>query len=105
MRDLLGSLPVRIRFQPNPIIHSIAESLFAAQVPLRRLHRDVPQKELNLLQFTAGLMTKMGTSSAQIVRRERWNLIFLCFLFDDIPNDLGAESTAQNPSRFVNRAK
>jgi hypothetical protein len=37
------------RFQPDTIIHGIAEALFATQVPLRCLDRDVPQKELNLL--------------------------------------------------------
>jgi hypothetical protein len=47
VRDLRRSL--RVGFQPNPIIHRIAETLFAAQVPLRRLHRDMPKKELNLL--------------------------------------------------------
>jgi predicted transcriptional regulator len=46
---------LRVGLQPNPIIHRVAETLFAAQVPLRRLHRDMPKKELNLLQFTTGL--------------------------------------------------
>src|SRR5277367_4352822 len=36
-RDSRRSL--RIRFQANPIIHRVAKTLFAAQVPLRRLHR------------------------------------------------------------------
>ena len=44
-----------IRFQADPIVDSVAETLFAAQIPLRCLHRDVSQQELNLLQFTAGL--------------------------------------------------
>ena len=47
------------------------------------------QQELNLLQFTAGLMAKAGASPAQVVRCERRNLTVLCFLFHDTPNDLG----------------
>ena len=53
-----------VRFQPDSIIHGVAEPLFAAQVSLRRLHRDMPQKKLNLLQLTACLMAKTGTSAA-----------------------------------------
>lgn len=43
LRDLL--LPVGIRFEPNPIIHRVAETLLAAQVPVRRQHRDMPKKK------------------------------------------------------------
>ncbi len=58
----------RVRFQANTIIDRIAESLFATQVALRRLHRNVPQKELNLLQFAAGLVTETRASPHQVVR-------------------------------------
>jgi hypothetical protein len=52
--------------QANLIIHCVAESLFAAQVPLRCLHGDMSKQELNLLKFTAGLkkMTKTRASPA-----------------------------------------
>ena len=103
VRDLRRSRWVRI--QPNPIIHRVAETLFATQVPLRRLHRDVPEKELNLLQFTAGLMAKTGASPAKVVRRERRNLTGLCFLFHDTPNNLGAKSGTPNPASLVDRTK
>jgi hypothetical protein len=55
---------LRVRFQPDLVVDSVVEALFASQVPFRRLHRDVPQKELNLLQFTTGLMAKPGASPA-----------------------------------------
>jgi hypothetical protein len=42
------------------------ETLFAAQVPLRRLHRDMPQKELNLLQFPTGLMAEAGAGATNM---------------------------------------
>jgi hypothetical protein len=54
----------RIRFQPDSIIDCITESLLAPQVAFRRLHRNVPQRELNLLQFPTGLMAKTGASPA-----------------------------------------
>lgn len=95
--------PRRVRFQPNPIIHFIKEALFATQVPLRRLHRDVPQKELNLLQFSTGLMARTGASPANIVWRERSDLRVLCFLFHDTPNHFGAESSAPSSASRVDR--
>ena len=95
----------QVRFQADPIIHRVAEALFAAQVPLRRLHRDVSQQELNLLQFTTGLMTKTGTRPTEVVRCERRNPTVLCFLFHDTPNNFGAESGAPNPASFVDRTK
>jgi len=83
VRDLRRSL--RVGLQPNPIIHRLAETLFAAQVRLRRLHRDMPKKELNLLQLTAGLMTKTGTSPTKVVWRERLDITSLRFLLSRHP--------------------
>jgi hypothetical protein len=103
VRDLGGSLG--IWFQPDPIIHRVAETLFAAQIPLGCLHGNVPQKELNLLQFTTGLMAKTGASPPKVMGRERRNLTTLCFLLYDTPNDLGAESSAPNPAALVDRPK
>src|ERR1700722_15401954 len=103
LRDLRRSL--RVGLQPDPIIHRVAETLFAAQVPLRRLHRDMPKKELNLLQLTAGLMTKTGTSPTKVVWRERLDITSLRFLLHDTPNDFGAESVTPNPASLVDRTK
>ena len=75
----------RIRFQPASIIDCTTESLFAPQGALRRLHRDLPQKELNPLRFHTGLMAKSGASPAKVMRREKRNLTVLCFLFHDTP--------------------
>jgi hypothetical protein len=50
------------------------------------------QQELNLFQFTTGLMAKTGTGSAKIVRSERRNLTALCFLLHYTPNDLRTEA-------------
>src|SRR5271166_634857 len=38
-------------FDADSIIHGLAESLFATQLLLCRLYRDVAKQELNLLQF------------------------------------------------------
>lgn len=76
---------MRVRFQPDLVVDGVVETLFASQVPLRRLHRDVSQKKLNLLQFTTSLMTKAGASPAKVVRGERRNLTGLCSLLYNTP--------------------
>jgi hypothetical protein len=81
------------------------ESLLATQVAFRRLHRDVPKKELNLLQFTARLMAKTGAGPAKVMRRERRNLTGFCLLLHDTPNDLWAEPGTPNPASLVDRTK
>ena len=96
VRDLRRFL--RVGLQRKPIIHRVAET-----VPLRRLHRDMPKKELNLLQLTAGLMTKTGTSPTKVVWRERLDITSLRFLLHDTPNDFGAESVTPNPASLVDR--
>ena len=46
-RDLRRSR--RGRFEPDPIIDSVVEALFASEVPLGCLHRDMSKEELYLL--------------------------------------------------------
>jgi hypothetical protein len=96
---------LRFWFQADPIIHRVAEALFATQVPLRWLHRDMPQKELNLLQLPASLMPQTRACALEVVKRERRNLTVLCLLLHDTPNDLWAKSGAPNPSSLVDRTK
>lgn len=70
-----GRLEVRLlllRFRPQleTIVHRGAEILLAAEIPLRRLHRSMPQQELNLLQFTTTIVTQLRACSPQVVRRD-----------------------------------
>jgi len=101
-----GSTEIPVNLVPVQSDHSLhCGTLFATQVSLRRLYRDMSQQELNLLQFTAGLMAQAGASPAKVVRCESRNLTVLCFLFHDTPNDFGAESVAPNPASLVDRTK
>jgi hypothetical protein len=49
------------------IIHGVPEPLFATEVPLGRLHRNVAEQELDLFQFTTSLVAQARTGSSQIV--------------------------------------
>ncbi len=46
----------------------MAEFLFAAQVSLSCLHGNMPQKELDLFQFTASKVAQAGARAAQVMR-------------------------------------
>jgi hypothetical protein len=61
-----SALPVTLRFQPDVIIHSSPEPLLTAQVSFGRLHRNVPQQELNLLQLAASGMTEASARAANM---------------------------------------
>jgi len=47
----------RTGLDPEPIVDGIPQLLFASQVAFRRLNRNVPEEELNLIEFASGQMT------------------------------------------------
>ena len=94
----------RRRLQADVIVDRIPESLLASQVPFRRLHRNVPQQELDLLQFAASLMAQTGSSPPEVVRGQGRNLTCLRFLLYHAPDDLGAEAGSPDPSSLIDRS-
>jgi hypothetical protein len=52
-----GSSPVPLGvFQPEFVVHCLAEALLAPSITFGGLNRCVPKQELNLLKFSAGKM-------------------------------------------------
>ena len=68
----------------------------AAEVTLGRLHRNVTEEELNLLQFAAGCATKSSATPPKIVRRKFAHSDFRRELLDDVPNELLRHPFAPN---------
>ena len=64
-----GETTRAIWLQADMVINGAAELLLAAQVPFRRLHRDVAQEKLNLLKLPAGGVAKTRTGAATIMGR------------------------------------
>ena len=71
--------------QPESVIHSVTEFLFAAQVAFRRLNGDVPQEKLDLFQFATCKMAQTCASAAQIMGRQIWNSSTLSSSLDNVP--------------------
>jgi hypothetical protein len=57
-----------VGFQADVVVNRVAEPLLTSEVAFRCLYRNMPKKKLNLLKFTASLMTKTGASPPEIVR-------------------------------------
>ena|SRR6516164_7273844 len=85
----------------NMIVYGPADSLFAAQVPLRRLHGNMTQQELNLLQLTASRMAEPRARSPEVVRREFGNACFPGEFLHHMPNGLLCKPFSPDPARSV----
>jgi len=94
------------RFESDPVVDRIAESLFAAEISLRRLDRYMPEKKLNLFEFAACLMAKVGAGSAHVVGRNRTEPAIRSCWPNNGPDDFGSESAAPYlASLFTERNK
>jgi hypothetical protein len=52
---------------PIMIVDRGSDALFATEIALGRLDRDVTEKKLNLFQFATGCMTQTSTRPTQVV--------------------------------------
>jgi len=52
-----------LEFELDGVVRRIHEILFRPQVALRRLHRRVPQKQLDLFQLPAGCAAQLGAAA------------------------------------------
>ncbi|HZQ55187.1 MAG TPA: hypothetical protein VFB14_23510 [Bryobacteraceae bacterium] len=46
-----------MRHKAEVVANGIPQSLFAARIPFGRLHAEVPEQELDLLEFSVGVVT------------------------------------------------
>jgi hypothetical protein len=53
-----------VRSEVKKVVYRMAEILFAAEIPFRRLDRRMSQQELNLLQFTTTVVTQLRACPA-----------------------------------------
>jgi hypothetical protein len=61
----------------DAIVDRSPDALFAPQVSLGRLHRNMAQQKLNLLQFASRRVAQPGTASPKIVWRQIVDADFL----------------------------
>jgi hypothetical protein len=66
----LRSLSYQAGFNPEPIIDGMPESLLAAQVFFRRLHRNMTEQKLDSFQLASRILTEPSARPPEIVWRE-----------------------------------
>ncbi len=93
-------------FDPNGIVDRIPKPLLASQIALRRLNADVPEQELNLLQFSACFVAQTGTRAAKVVGCVHTSEVArAASLLYNAPDHLWAEAVRRSPSRLVDCPK
>jgi hypothetical protein len=95
-RQLFRSRASSSRLDSDAVIHRRRNPLGAAEITLGGLHGNMPKKELNLLQFTAGGAAEPSATSTEIMRREFANANLGGELLDDVPDQLFCHSFAPN---------
>jgi hypothetical protein len=55
-------------FEADVVVDGVKQPLRAADIALSRLHADVSQQKLNLIEFPTRLVTQPGTRSASMPR-------------------------------------
>ena len=69
------------------VVHSLANPLLAAEIPFCCLHGNVPEKELDLIQFSTRSMAQLRARTPQIMRRYMGEPEFSSVLFHNMPDD------------------
>src|SRR5436305_8506475 len=75
-----------LRFDTDAIVHCFTNPLFATEITLGSLHRNMSEQELNLFQLTSGRMAQFRARTPQIVRRNSGKARFCGIQLDDVPN-------------------
>ena len=68
VRPASGFESRRARLDAQPVVYGVPKLLFAPEVTLGRLDRDVPEQKLDLVQFAAGQVAQSRTGASQVVR-------------------------------------
>ena len=76
-----------LRLDTDAIVDGSANSLFAAEITLGSLHRNMSEQELNLLQLTSCRVAELCARSPQVVRGETGKAGFRGIQLDHVPDD------------------
>jgi hypothetical protein len=87
------------------VVHGNPELLFASEVALRRLNRDVTEQELDLVQFAACELAETGTRASQVVRRQLVDAGTSRSGAHYVPQDLRRHPVAPDTAGLVDRAE
>lgn len=73
-------------FDTDAVVYRSTNPLLAAEIAFSCLHGDVPEKELDLIQFSTRSTTQRGTRTSQIMRCYLGKSEFCRVLLHDVPD-------------------
>ena len=77
---------LRLWFDADVVVHGSANPLLAAEIAFSCLHGNVPEKELDLIQFSTRCMAQIRARTPQIMRRYLRKPEYPRVLFHDMPD-------------------
>ena len=90
----------RSGFDSDSVIDRRPNPLLAAQVAFRRLNGDMPQKELDLLQFSSRGVAESGTGPTKVMRSQFLQSDPFRGILHDVPDGLLRHTFTQSPSHL-----
>jgi hypothetical protein len=75
-------------FDTKFVVDRYSQTLPAADIAFGGLHRDMPEKKLDLLEFASGIMAEPRAGPPEIMWREMRNVHARGSLLDNVPNGL-----------------
>ena len=73
-------------FDADVVVHGSANPLLAAKIAFSCLHRNVTEKELDLIQLSTRCMAQLRARTPQIMRRYLAKPEFPRILFNNVPD-------------------
>ena len=71
-------------FDAKSVVYRYSQTLLAANIAFGGLHRDMPEKELDLLKLTSRIMAETRTGPPEIMWCEMWNAHARGSLLDNV---------------------
>ena len=83
------------------VIDSVPKLLLAPEISFCSLDGDMPQEELDLIQFATGKVAQAGAGATKVMRSEFLDTGACGSLSNNPPNDFRRHSIAPDPSDSV----
>lgn len=94
-----------MQIEENSVVHSISKLLLASEIAFGCTNADVPEQELDLIEFPASIAAQSCTGASEIVRCDVFQSRSRCAVANYCPNRFGADSIAPDLVRLVNSSE
>jgi len=89
----------------DSLVDRRSDALFASEISLCGLNRNVTKQELDLFQFTSGSLAQPRACPPQVMRRKLVDSSLRWELTDHVPDDLFSHAVTPNPAGPIHPTK